>query len=513
MGRRQGPRAAPALWVWRSPARVVLAAALTSGLLHLMFVPADLEPDEGGYLEVARQWNVAGPSLYGHLWVDRPPGLLVLFHAADLLGPYGVRLLAVVAAVVLVLSAGWAGFAAGGGRAARWSAIVAAALGSSELLGAKELDGELLAAPLVMLSVALLLHAWGSWSRWWLRAAMAVASGGAAMYAVLVKQNFVDGLAFAGVLLLVHLLRRSAPRIEPVRLAGAFALGSLAVIGAVTGWAQQYGRLAELWYAMYGFRLDAMSVLDSGPLSAPELRLLELAGLGLLGGVVYLAVALLVELRRELRLGDPRVLAVTAGLAVEVVGVALGASYWPHYLIQTIPMIALGCGIAAARSDRGAARLRGLCVLAAATTLLATPALAVYEGVHGNDATRVGQWVGASARGHDSLVVAYSHPNVLQASGLTTPYPYAWSLPIRTLDPHLSRLGRLVSGPRAPTWIVAWDDLSSWELDPADRFATDVAHHYRVVGDICGHQVWLHQGISRRLAAPPTGCDPAFGEG
>jgi hypothetical protein len=131
---------------------------------------------------------------------------------------------------------------------------------------------------------------------------------------------------------------------------------------------------------------------------------------------------------------------------------------------------------------------------------------------HGNDATRVGQWVGASARPHDSLVVTYSHPNVLHASGLTTPYPYAWSLPVRTLDPHLTRLGRLVIGARAPTWILAWDDFNDWELDPTGRFATEVAQHYRMVGHICGHQVWLHQGMSRRFAAPPTVCDPAFGE-
>jgi hypothetical protein len=131
---------------------------------------------------------------------------------------------------------------------------------------------------------------------------------------------------------------------------------------------------------------------------------------------------------------------------------------------------------------------------------------------HGNDATRVGQWVGASARPHDSMVVTYSHRNVLHASRLATPYPYAWSLPVRTLDPHLTRLGRLVIGARAPTWILAWDDFNDWELDPTGRFATEVAQHYRMVSHICRHQVWLHQGMSRRLAAPPTVCDPAFGE-
>jgi hypothetical protein len=73
-----------------------------------------------------------------------------------------------------------------------------------------------------------------------------------------------------------------------------------------------------------------------------------------------------------------------------------------------------------------------------------------------------------------------------------------------------TNLGR--KAPGAPTWIVAWDDFNNWQLDPTGQFATEIAQHYHAVGDICGAQVWLHRGISRRLAAPPTDCDPAFGE-
>lgn len=500
-------------WLWRGPARVVVAAAAAAGGLHLLFLGGDLTPDEGGYLEVARQWNVTGPYLYGHFWVDRPPGLLVLFHAAAVLGADGVGLVAASAAVVLVLAAGWAGWAAAGAGAARWSALVAAALGSSELLGAHELDGELLAAPLVMLSVAAFMHAWRSRSRWWLRAVLAVGSGAVATYAVLVKQNFVDGLAFAAVLALVHLWRGWPPRSDQVRLVGAFALGAAAVVGATVVWAQQYDRLDDLWYATYGFRMDAVRVLDSGPLSAPELRLFELLGLSVAGGVLYLTGGVLVGLRRAVRRGYPLQVAVVTALGVELVGVALGASYWPHYLLQTVPMLALGCGLVCARTGRAAAGVRRLAVLAAATTLVATPTLAVVEGVQGNDATRVGDWVAASARPGDNAVVTYSHPNVLHASGLSTPYPYAWSLPVRTLDPRLTLLGGRLTGARAPTWIVEWDRFDAWELDPRGLFAAKVSRHYRVAARVCGRTVWLRDGVHRALAAPPTGCNPAFGEG
>ena len=41
---------------------------------------------------VAQHWQQGGRFLYGPQWVDRPPGLIALFAAAEHLGPYGVRL-------------------------------------------------------------------------------------------------------------------------------------------------------------------------------------------------------------------------------------------------------------------------------------------------------------------------------------------------------------------------------------------------------------------------------------
>jgi len=511
-GARRRGLTRPARWWWATPWRVVTGSALLAGVLHLLFLTGDLQPDEGGYLVVARQWQTAGPLLYGDAWVDRPPGLLVLFGLADDLGPYGVRLLATLVAVLLVLAAGSAGWAAGGGRAARWSAVSAAALVASPLLGAYELDGELLAAPLVMLSVASVLHAARNDGAWPTRMVLAVVSGAAATYAVLVKQNFVDGLVFAGVLLGMHWLRASVPRRNLFRLAGAFALGMVAVVSALLFWAHQNDRLAQLWYAMYGFRVDALGVLDTGPLTAPELRLLGLLGLGVAGGVLYLAAGALTVLRRDIAGGRPVPTAFAATLCVEVVGVSLGASYWPHYLVQLVPMVALGCGLAAARPSAPVPWLRGLVALAAATTLVAAPVMAGVDAVKGNDATRVGEWLAASSRPADTVVVTYSHPNALEASGLTSPYPYLWSLPVRTLDPDVSRMRHLLAGPDAPTWVVQWDRFDGWGLDRSGRLAATVARHYGRFGQVCGHAVWLHDGARRTPAPAPGGCNPAFGE-
>jgi hypothetical protein len=114
-----------------------------------------------------------------------------------------------------------------------------------------------------------------------------------------------------------------------------------------------------------------------------------------------------------------------------------------------------------------------------------------------------GRWVAASARSGDTLVVPYSHANVIDAAGLAPGYPYAWSLPTRTLDPHLDLLTRTLDGRAAPTWVVPWDGLHTWGLDPGHRVDAALRTHYRPVAVVCGHTAWLHDGATRQLAPIP----------
>jgi hypothetical protein len=104
-------------------------------------------------------------------------------------------------------------------------------------------------------------------------------------------------------------------------------------------------------------------------------------------------------------------------------------------------------------------------------------------------------------------VVTYGQANLLAASGLTTPYPYLWSLPVRTLDPQLARLTKTLRGPRAPTWVVEWYPVNTWELDRHGRLATTLRKHYNQVAMVCGHPIYLRADVSRELAEPPHDCD------
>lgn len=488
----------------------VLAAALVALALRAPFWSQVAFPDEGGALLVAHQWHGGGPQLYGGLFLDRPPLLVLFWRLADALG--GVepaRWLATGGVVLLVLAAAWAGQQVGHRRGARWAALVAAALASTPLLGTQEVDGELLGAPLVMLSCALVLASVGTVRRPAARVACAFGAGAAASAAVLVKQNLVDGLVFGLVLALVAAFTRAWPRGAVIRVLVPGALGAaLPVLSAVV-WAARYGPgLRVLWYALYGFRADAAAVIAEHDMSAPDSRLRALVVIALVSGLVPLLAAYLWLARHRLREKDPVTVAVLAMLAVEIVGVALGGSYWPHYLIALVPAAALGAGSMPGLlrgRDRAARSGVALVVVSAvvATLVVASP---LFTSSRSGEETLI-RWLAVARRQGDTAIVTYGHPNIIEASGLTpVGYPYLWSLPLRTEDPGLRRLTATVSGRSAPTWIIESTSFDSWGVDPRGRLASTVAQHYRQVAAVCGLPVFLHDGVGRALPKRPTTC-------
>lgn len=486
---------------------VALACVATLSV-HLLSLTRRLGSDEGGFAMVARHWTDGGPFLYGPLWVDRPPGLIALFDLAQHLGPYGVRLTATLVAVLLVGALADAAETVGGRSAARWAAWTGFALASSVLLQAQRLNGELVAAALVTISVAALLRAGRGATRTGHRVLLGILAGASAATAVLVKQNFVDAFVFAGVLLVMDAAtrlpgRRSSPR-RQLLVAAAYTGGVVPPAGLALAWAAGHGGVGALGYATFGFRADASAVMAAWSWAAP-LQRLELLGLIACGsGLLLLAVHLGWSHRRRLRHLDPLPWAVATTGVVEVVGALAGESFWPHYLIGMIPMVALATGLGARRSSPGRRWTRRLAVLAVATTAVASPVAAVVAATGSSEAWTTGRWVAASARAGDSLVVPLTHANVIEASGLTPVYPYAWSLPARTLDPDLALLASTLAGPAAPTWVVRWDPAHTWGLDPAGRVDAALVAHYRPVAVVCGHTVWLHDGVHRSLAPVPS---------
>jgi hypothetical protein len=474
----------------------VAAAVLLGVALRLPFLADPLKPDEAGYLLVARQWHLFDPKLYGRLWVDRPPLLLLLFQVADSWGPYGIRLLGVAAVALLSTAAGVAGALLRGREGAITASLVAGTLASSYAIGGEEVDGELLGVPLVMLCCALTMLALRL-PRFGL--GVGALAGVTGTSALLVKQNLADGLVFAIFLLVATLVvarRNAAPAGRPapsaVRVLAGGIVGTMAVVATVLGWAWGSGvGLEQLGYALYGFRAHADAVIGSVDASRPLQRAAVLAGVALISGIVALLVILGRHATPRLRRGDP-VAAALAGMALYgVISVVAGGSYWVHYLVELVPVLALGAAVAGARRV-------ALGVVAAAVVATGVgAALNARPGEPEMTATTIGRFLRGSARPGDGVVVTYGHANLVEESRLATPYPYLWSLPLRVRDPSLDRLVTLLRGGRPPTWIVEWDDFNAWGIDASGRLAATVTTRYHPVATVCGHRVWLRDGRTR----------------
>lgn len=450
--RLPGHCAGDRLWRLLIPVSFVLVA-----LARIPRLAWRLGPDEGGFLVVAHQWG-PGTSLYGDYWVDRPPLLITLFRLADLAGgTVGLRLLGLVAVLAAMLAASRLGAHLAGAQGAGIAAAVVAVFGSTPLFGTREVNGELLALPFVMAGILLVVTA--TRSRAW------IAAGACAVAAAAVKQNVMDVLVAAVVVLAWRAWTKRPWRRELV----LFVLGVVVTAAVVLIWAALHGTgLVGLWDAVVTFRAEAAGVIHESASSATPRRAHLLLQAFLSSGAVLVVAIGLVPLSRRLTVSEPpsayvdlRLLAVPV-VAWETFGVVAGGSYWLHYLIGLIPGLVL---IALAVAQRRP-RLLPLMALALAWAVF-TGASSWHATTHVRDGDMaVEQWLRTQSRPGDTAVIAYGDPALLRDTRLSSPYQYLWSLQVRTRDADLAEFARVLRGPRAPRWVVvAPDGLGSWGID------------------------------------------------
>ncbi|MDF1604001.1 hypothetical protein [Nocardioides sp. YIM 152315] len=489
-------------FVRRHPVAIAVAATV---LARLPALTRPVRADEAGFLLVAGAWDPRPDSVFGTYWVDRPPPLVAVFDAVDALG--GVTTLRVLGALVAGLSVLLAAAVAGtvsGPRATIWTAVLTAALLSNPMIDIVAVKGELLALPCVLGSILLTLLAVrrGSWP-------VAFAAGVAAALALGLKQNLATGLLFAGVLLLVgwrtgRLRGRSA-----AALAGAGAAGAGVPVLATIAWAEATGvRLGTLWDTVYGFRGAAARVIADGTTDAPERRAWILLVIALATGLLAVLAGLVAHLR-ELRHDDPPVVAATcAVVVVDLVSLGAGGSFWQDYLIPLVPGAALCTALLAGRDDRRGRTMRGVVVFATASACAGMAFWLAWNltGQQEFDEVRTGEAVAASAEPGDTLVVFGGRADLQRSSGLASPYPYLWSLPMRTRDPGYTDLAALLAGPRAPTWLVEWVSVDAWSDEGVDELAAVIEDEYVEAGRACnGHPIYLRRDVERDPVQP--NCD------
>ncbi len=465
----------------------VIACMLLALVLRAPYLHATLGIDEGGLTYIAQHWGSGHGSLYGSYWIDRPPLLLALFRVAGLGGATGVHVLGAVAAVALVGLAFALGRELGGAATGLGAALLAALLTGSPVIGAVHTPAELLAAVPSTASLLALLVAYRTGRLRWVAAA-----GALAVSALLVKQSFLDAGAAGAVFVLVAgpgRLRRSL----------AYAGGAALPLAAVLAWTVAAGvPVSRLAYALIGFRLDAITTLAGSNIPLAS-RVSGLAQPALASGLAFVLVAAgagLVLLRRE----RAPAITLTAWLAAAVAGVLGGGSYWPHYLIELVPVASVAAAYALTH-------LRPVLRRAALASAVAFAALGAVTGTIASQRNpphrtevQVARYLRAHAHPGDTQYVMYARANIAFYSGLPSPYPYAWSLMVRTLPGAQERLHALLRSPRRPTWLVEWQDDDKWELDPSARVDQIMHAGYRRVATVGGKRIYHRTGPEQ--AAP-----------
>jgi hypothetical protein len=459
--------------------------------LRLLLVARPASPDEAGFLVVASQWHVGGTSLYGNYWVDRPPLLIGLFRLADLFG--GLSALRVIGAIAAAATVWLLSSTAGrafGARAGTWAAVAAGALLVSPLIGADVVNGELLAAPFIAAGLRLAVEAISAEDALTARAA-ALGTGFAAVLALLVKQNMADVVVFAAVAwVLAWRTRRIVGRslLDFVALAATgFGVG----YAVVMLWAMAHGTSPLAVYeATYPFRVQAGHVMAAIPGNTAQVRLSRLGYSALLtAGPLVLLGFLVFAVRRPRH--APVVWATIAVGAYATFSILAGGSYWLHYLVEAVPAVALATGALAA----SAPRVNRLVVPLVAASAVVAMAITVTHTTAA-PGTTVGKALAASAQPGDTVLSAFGDADIPRASGMSSPYPYLWSLPSRTLDPHMALLRSILAGPEAPTWVVVRGSGTMQRL--ADAGARPlIEERYHVVGSVCGRTIYLERGLVR----------------
>ncbi|MGB0101157.1 MAG: hypothetical protein WBP61_12835 [Nocardioides sp.] len=432
----------------RSPWERVTALAVLAGALWLPFAGRSLSPDEGGLLIVGSQW-AEGSSLYGDYFVDRPPLLIAVFSVADAAGgtPWVLRAIGVLAVMTTVLLAGLVGRIAA--DAPVLPALTAALLVSTPLLGATVVNGELLGLPFLLGGCAAVLAAARSesWWRWALLAGVLGACG------ALVKQSLLDVFVLAFVLLLT---RRRYGALGVVLGAAAATVVLVAGFAALRGTAP-----GDLWDAVVVFRQEAATVIATSATASTPARLARMLLALLATGAPLLVVALARRGRHA-----PLLWPAVAVLGWETLTVLAGGSYWLHYLMVLVPGLVLLTAAATQRLSRPDRLLRTAYVLAAVSTAAAL-AWTQFQPYERPEEPAIA-WLEAHSRPGETAVVAFGGANILRETGLVSPYPELWSLPVRVHDPDLVALGALLSSSDRPTWlIVAGRSLSTWGVDGA----------------------------------------------
>lgn len=476
----------------RARRSALVAVALTGVLAVLARLPLmglPLDPDEGGYALIARRW-ASGAQLYTDgAWVDRPPGLLLVFRLAGDIAysPTGLRVVAMVPAVVVTLAAASAAWALAGRLAAVVTGVLTAVVLAGPYVEGYQLNGELIAAAVASCAVAL--------SLWWRRSALGsgwlVVVGLLAASAPLVKQSAVDGLVVVVAVAAASARRRRA--LPLVLLGVAVPLVGLGVAAAAGGW-------HRWWYALVGFQAQVSQ-------GQPWDRRLGSLAVGLMQIAPDMVGLTLAAVMGVMLWWDARRLVWPALLwaAVAVLAAVTGPFAHPHYWVQAVGPLAVLAGLAAARLGALPANGRALVAAVLALSLLTPVVGQAYVVAHPADARaallstdhrfaadgQVAAWLRAHTAPGEQVYAFVAAAELYLLADRGTTYPYLWYDSVRRVPGAAERLREWLASPQAPAYLVMYNQPG--EVDPSGRLRLVLKQQYAKVASVAGYDVLEHR--------------------
>ena len=462
-----------------------------------------LRPDEAGFLIVARAWHPEPDSVYGPYFVDRPPPVIWLMQASDAIGgAYTHRLVGALGCALLVLASAAAGreVARRAGvvdpaavrRLAVWVAVATAGLVSNAQIDPISAKGEIFGIPLVMGSCWLSLRAVrrvSAYDAFW--------AGCLGILAVGMKQSIVGGLVFGAVLLIGSAVARHLPWRSALRCAAAAVAGASVPVLLVVAWALVVGvRLQTLWFTSVSFRSAANRVIATQDSSGAESRISALVYVFIGTGMLLVVVCLLARIRGLLRHDAVVAVAVLAMVGTDLVAVVMSGSYWLPYLFVLVPGLSLALAELLTHdhvrlSKRWVSQAVVVFVVGSCLISLVTWTSTWARG-HVPSEVRTGEAIAAAGRPGDRVLVYGGRADIQWASRARSPYPYLWSLPMRTLDPGLKELRAVLTGNDPPTWFVEASSLDAWSELGTRPIERSLIRKYELVSTVCGRYRIYH---------------------
>ncbi|MBC7461571.1 MAG: hypothetical protein H7287_09445 [Thermoleophilia bacterium] len=541
------------------PLRTHLSAATVLALVVILLrMPgfgAPLGIDEGGMTPIGSDWlrNIAngthGDSLYGDLWVDRPPLILALYGAANLVGgAFGVRILGLVAALVAAILAGSVAERLGGRRAWLPASLITGVLLSTPSIDGDRTPGELLAAVPAAIAVCLLAGVALSDRRRrlglvatdetpargigamrigrWHRVLLIGGAGAAAACAPLIKQSALDGcLAAACWFAYRAIADRGVARNgrAVLRDISVFTIGALAASGITVGLALRAGTsFDDLTYALIGFRVDVLVALteqSSSPAERATRLLAPAAASGLVVVVLFAPIGMWLAARRGPLAGAGAAL-LAGWLLGASIGVAGGGYYWAHYLIQLVPPIGVATGIVLAtrRAWAPTTLIALLILVASAGQFVRHQAIVLPEiaqaGFRAGDqqaVVAIGDFVRRNSLSDDRVAVVYARANVAYYAQRQPATSFMWCSMYRALPDAREQLRASLTGPDRAAWIVQWNSTKAYGLDRDGSLKAAIDSGYRRVTVMCSKPILLRRDRELPSVVMPTEHCPAAG--